>query len=163
MPYSINSVTCQIDARTILLVECERESDILTYASVVQKRCGNSVVTRLVRGGSTLVRAQVFRAGGEGSARGWGLRAAVAVSRGTPVATYCGELLTLDVADTRSRDQYMFSLDLKPDLLDVSPSPYLLGSRLKLRPNRRDQSCSCLFCDAVHTDATIIILRTRDT
>ena len=83
---------------------------------VIQRRCGNSVVTKAASTGSLCVRAQVFRCGG---ARGWGLRARAPVSRGAPVALYCGELLPLPHADTRPQDHYMFALDVKPDLLEV--------------------------------------------
>ncbi|GBP08239.1 Delta-aminolevulinic acid dehydratase [Eumeta japonica] len=79
------------------------------------RKCSNAIVTRLTDQGSMLVRAQVFRCDG---ARGWGLRAAAPVARGAPVATYCGELLSVTEADTRKRDEYMFSLDIKQDLLD---------------------------------------------
>ncbi|KAM3957044.1 histone-lysine N-methyltransferase G9a [Aphomia sociella] len=64
------------------------------------KQCGNSVVTKL------------------SERRGWGLRVRQSVSRGAAVATYCGELLPLPAADTRSADHYMFALDVKPDLLE---------------------------------------------
>lgn len=70
----------------------------------------------------------MFRVGG---GRGWGLRAAKAVPQGTPVAIYCGELLVMEAADTRSNDQYMFSLDLKPDLLEVSTFKHYYN----VRPN----------------------------
>ncbi|KAJ0180895.1 hypothetical protein K1T71_002980 [Dendrolimus kikuchii] len=79
------------------------------------KRCTNMVVSRLCKQGSLGVRAEVFRVG---AATGWGLRASRAVKRGAPVATYCGELLALPEADTRTPDHYMFALDLKPDLLE---------------------------------------------
>ncbi|KAI8429371.1 hypothetical protein MSG28_000016 [Choristoneura fumiferana] len=74
------------------------------------KLCTNASITRATQKGSLMVRAAVFRAGG---ARGWGLRALARVPRGAPVATYCGELLSMADADTRSADHYMFALDLK--------------------------------------------------
>ncbi|CAH0699359.1 unnamed protein product [Spodoptera exigua] len=79
------------------------------------RRCSNSVVSRAAAAGSVCVRVQVFRTGG---ARGWGLRALRAVPRGAPLALYRGELLPLPHADTRAADQYMFALDVKPDLLE---------------------------------------------
>ncbi|CAG5035106.1 unnamed protein product [Parnassius apollo] len=79
------------------------------------RQCNNRVVSRVEAGGSLGVRAQVFR-----SARsGWALRTLQRVRRGAPVALYCGELLPRTLADERPRDQYMFALDLKPDLLEV--------------------------------------------
>ncbi|XP_063393978.1 histone-lysine N-methyltransferase EHMT1 [Cydia fagiglandana] len=80
-----------------------------------KKLCTNSVVTRATENGSMMIRACVFRAGGS---KGWGLRATAKVLRGSPVATYCGELLSMGHADTRSPDHYMFALDVKPDLLE---------------------------------------------
>ncbi|KAI5631911.1 SET domain-containing protein [Phthorimaea operculella] len=79
------------------------------------KKCTNSVITRLCNKGSVFVRAAVFRLGG---ARGWGLRTQSRIAKGTPVATYVGELLTIEDADTRSADQYMFALDVKQDLIE---------------------------------------------
>lgn len=80
-------------------------------------------MTRLAERGAQLVRAAVFRLRG---ARGWGLRAGAAVPRGTPVALYCGELLPVHLADSRPDDSYMFSLDVKKDLLDVRNVYYRL-------------------------------------
>ncbi|CAK1599333.1 unnamed protein product [Parnassius mnemosyne] len=78
------------------------------------RQCSNRVVSRVEAGGSLGVRAQVFRS----ARRGWALRTLQRVRRGAPVALYCGELLPRAVADQRPRDQYMFALDLKPDLLE---------------------------------------------
>ncbi|KAL4719851.1 hypothetical protein ACJJTC_012438 [Scirpophaga incertulas] len=78
-------------------------------------KCGNQSVTRMLRAGSLGARVAVFRTRG---ARGWGLRAARAVRRGQPLAAYCGELLPLPAADARRHDEYVFSLDVKPDLLE---------------------------------------------
>lgn len=75
------------------------------------------MVTRALRLGSVFTRTQVFRCAG---GKGWGLRAAAPVPRGAPLAAYCGELLPLPAADTRAADQYMFALDVKRDLLEVS-------------------------------------------
>ncbi|XP_034840842.1 histone-lysine N-methyltransferase EHMT2 isoform X1 [Maniola hyperantus] len=78
------------------------------------KRCSNRVVSRVEATGSLGVRVQVYR-----TARcGWGLRTQQRVPRGSLVALYRGELLGHEQADSRSNDQYMFALDLKPDLLE---------------------------------------------
>ncbi|XP_052758812.1 histone-lysine N-methyltransferase EHMT2 [Galleria mellonella] len=102
------------------------------------RKCGNSVVTKLLQRGSLGVRTAVFRTGagagagggGGGGARargrGWGLRARQAAARGAAVAAYCGELLPLPEADTRAADQYMFALDVKPDLLEQCSEKSLL-------------------------------------
>ncbi|KAJ2946713.1 hypothetical protein O0L34_g12771 [Tuta absoluta] len=79
------------------------------------KKCTNSVITRLCSKGSVFVRAAVFRVGG---ARGWGLRTQSRIAKGSPVATYVGELLSVEHADTRAADQYMFALDVKQDLIE---------------------------------------------
>ncbi|XP_052747582.1 histone-lysine N-methyltransferase EHMT2 isoform X2 [Bicyclus anynana] len=78
------------------------------------KRCGNRVVSRAEAGGSLGARVCVYR-----SARcGWGLRTLTRVARGALVALYRGELLARELADSRPNDQYVFALDLKPDLLE---------------------------------------------
>ncbi|XP_049887933.1 histone-lysine N-methyltransferase EHMT1 isoform X2 [Pectinophora gossypiella] len=92
-----------------MLFECNQT------CSCHAKKCSNSVITRLTAQGSVFTRAVVFRVGG---ARGWGVRAAGGVARGAPVAAYVGELLAVGAADTRPADQYMFALDVKPDLLE---------------------------------------------
>lgn len=106
--------------------------EVLTSTCVIQRRCNNNVVTKATLSGSMAVGAQVFRAGG---ARGWGLRARQAVARGAPVGSYCGELLALPHADTRSRDHYMFALDVKPDLLEVTARSALLALLTTSRTN----------------------------
>ncbi|XP_026324069.1 histone-lysine N-methyltransferase EHMT2-like [Hyposmocoma kahamanoa] len=87
------------------------------------RKCKNTIISPLCVRGSLFIRAQVFRCGG---ARGWGLRAMAAAPRGTPVATYCGELLSMADADSRTMDQYMFALDVKPDLLEQCSEKTLL-------------------------------------
>ncbi|XP_063828660.1 uncharacterized protein LOC135078036 [Ostrinia nubilalis] len=77
-----------------------------------KRKCGNMVISRLQQRGSLFIRAEVFRT----ARAGWGLRAVSAVPRGSPVALYCGELLPLARADARPNDQYLFALDVKPDL-----------------------------------------------
>lgn len=67
------------------------------------------------RGGSLAVPVAVYR-----TARcGWGLRVRRAVPRGALLALYRGELLPHERADIRADDQFLFALDLKPDLLEV--------------------------------------------
>ncbi|XP_028169065.1 uncharacterized protein LOC114359033 [Ostrinia furnacalis] len=80
-----------------------------------KRKCGNMVISRLQQRGSLFIRAEVFRT----ARAGWGLRAVSAVPRGSPVALYCGELLPLARADARPNDQYLFALDIKPDLQQV--------------------------------------------
>ncbi|XP_045453262.1 histone-lysine N-methyltransferase EHMT2 [Melitaea cinxia] len=78
------------------------------------KRCPNRVVGPVARGGSLAVPVAVYRT----RRCGWGLRTRQAVPRGALVALYRGELLPHERADIRADDQYLFALDLKPDLLE---------------------------------------------
>ncbi|CAH2100413.1 unnamed protein product [Euphydryas editha] len=78
------------------------------------KRCPNRVVGHVERGGSLAVPVEVYRT----RRCGWGLRTRRHVPRGALVALYRGELLPHERADCRADDQYLFALDLKPDLLE---------------------------------------------
>ncbi|OWR50996.1 histone-lysine N-methyltransferase EHMT2 like protein [Danaus plexippus plexippus] len=86
------------------------------------KRCTNRVVGRMESAGSLNTPVQVFRT----RTRGWGLRVLTRVSRGELLALYRGELVTSERADARTDDQYMFALDLKPDLLEQCSDKTLL-------------------------------------
>ncbi|XP_050352869.1 histone-lysine N-methyltransferase EHMT1 isoform X2 [Nymphalis io] len=78
------------------------------------KHCPNRVVGRIESAGSLATPVEVYR-----TVRcGWGLRTLRRVPRGALVALYRGELLPHERADSRPDDQYMFALDLKPDLLE---------------------------------------------
>ncbi|XP_026501150.2 histone-lysine N-methyltransferase EHMT1 isoform X1 [Vanessa tameamea] len=78
------------------------------------KHCPNRVVGRIEGAGSLATPVEVYRTVG----CGWGLRTLRRVPRGALVALYRGELLPHERADSRPDDQYMFALDLKPDLLE---------------------------------------------
>ncbi|XP_053601911.1 histone-lysine N-methyltransferase EHMT1 [Plodia interpunctella] len=98
-----------------MLFECN------STCSCNENECGNNLVSRLMSRGSLNVRACVVR-----TRRGWALAARARVRCGALVALYCGELLRLDAADARLDDQYMFALDVKPDLLEQCASKTML-------------------------------------
>lgn len=134
-----------------------------------KKKCTNNLVGKLSSRGATFVRTEVYRCAG---GAGWGLRAREAVPRGAPLALYCGELLASAVADTRPTDHYMFSLDLKPDLLEQCADKTQLcidaasyGSAARFMNHSCEASAAAVRVFTRHRDLRlplVVLFATRD-